>query len=76
MVVEARRYLADLSADRIHDADHERVSCRLGDLRPGHVRWYDRLEDALVEEAYEACPWCFGRAGLAAGLRETATASS
>lgn len=75
MVVEARRYLADLSANRIHDADHERTSCRLGELPPGNVRWFDSFEDALADGVYETCPWCFGPAGVASRLRESVTAS-
>lgn len=75
MVVEVRRYLADISADRVHDADHERTSCRLGELLPGHVRWYDSLGDALADRAYDTCPWCFGP-GVAAELRGSARACS
>jgi hypothetical protein len=60
MVVEVRRYLGDTQASRIHDADHEHASCRLGEIPPGHRRWYDNLEDAKTELPYEHCPWCFG----------------
>jgi hypothetical protein len=61
MVVKVRRYLGDTQASRIHDADHERPGCRLGEIPPGHRRWYNRLEDAKNELPYEHCPWCLGR---------------
>lgn len=63
MVIEVRRYLGDTEASRIHDADHERPRCRLGEILPGHRRWYDRLEDAETERRYDPCPWCLGSRG-------------
>lgn len=60
MVVEIRRYLGNTFTARIHDADHERPNCRLGHIAAEHRRWYDSLEEARSDWAYEDCSWCMG----------------
>jgi len=67
MVVELRRYLGDTLSVRIHDADRERRDCRLSEIRSDHRRWYDSLDEALADLAYEPCPWCLGEPGRSAG---------
>ena len=73
MVVESRRYLGDVRALRIHDADHEHPRCRIGEL-PSERRWYEELDEALADVAYRPCPWCMD-AGARPDDRVTATAS-
>ncbi|HEX6399430.1 MAG TPA: hypothetical protein VF108_03040 [Actinomycetota bacterium] len=74
MVVESRRYLGDMRALRIHDADHEHPRCRLGQL-PSERRWYDDLDEALADVAYRACAWCMGGSAAATGDGITASVS-
>jgi hypothetical protein len=75
MVVEARRYLADTLRVRLHDADHERPACGLGELETEHRRWYDGLGEALAEVPYEPCPACIGSAARLSAAGVTASRS-
>lgn len=60
MVVKRKRYLGNLNTLEVHDTDHERVSCRLDDIRLEHRRWYDTLTEAKRDQTYDNCHWCLG----------------
>lgn len=60
MIVKVKRYLGNVNTLEVHDTANEQANCRLDEIKPEHRRWYDTLEEAKSDLAYDNCHWCLG----------------
>jgi hypothetical protein len=60
MIYKTKRYLGNTNTVEVHDTDNEATNCQLDEILPEHRRWYDTLQEAKRDLAYDNCAWCIG----------------
>ena len=60
MIQKLKRYLGNTNSLEVHDTTNEQTNCQLDEVKSEHRRWYDTLEEAKRDLAYDNCAWCIG----------------
>jgi CHAD domain-containing protein len=61
MVIEKlKRYLGNTNDLEVHDTSNEQTNCQLDEIKVEHRRWYDTLQEAKNDVAYDNCYYCIG----------------
>lgn len=60
MIQKVKRYLGNANSVEVHDTANEQTNCQLDEILPEHRRWYDTLQEAKRDLAYDNCAWCLG----------------
>lgn len=60
MIYKSKRYLGNTNTIEVHDTQNEKSGCQLDEILIEHRKWYDSLEEAKRDYAYDNCHWCLG----------------
>jgi hypothetical protein len=55
------RYLGNRRSTELHDLENPTINCQLDEIRPERRVYFGTIEEA-IEQDYDFCAYCFGRA--------------